>query len=93
MAAVQKNNKVYANEERKKAKLLELKEIFDITVFKGAAAVIPNAYMTIPNLNREQANLAAIIGYVTQFVNDIDGIEEDLKEKRRTEAGNNLKTQ
>ena len=62
------------------------KEIFDITVFKGAAAVIPNAYMTIPNLNREQANLAAIIGYVTQFVNDIDGIEEDLKEKRFTPA-------
>ena len=48
--------------------------------------MIPNAYMTIPNLNREQANLAAIIGYVTQFVNDIDGIEEDLKEKRFTPA-------
>ena len=30
MEAVQKNNKVYTNEERKKAKLLELNKIFDI---------------------------------------------------------------
>ena len=61
-------------------------EIFDITIIKGAATVLPNAYMLNPNLTQEQAELSATIGYLGQILNDIEGIEEDLTEKRFTPA-------
>ena len=62
----------------------EKKDIFDITVMKGAASVLVNPYMKNPNLSEQQADLVAAFGYLGQFINDIEGINEDLLEKRFT---------
>ena len=61
------------------------KDIFDITVIKGAASVLVNAYMKNPNLTQEKANLASAFGYLGQFINDIEGHSgpENLKKSRQ----------
>jgi len=63
------------------------KEIFDIAVRKGAASCFPNAYLHRPDgITHQEAELVGIIGYMGQFINDIEGLFDDLKEKSLTPA-------
>ena len=62
--------------------------IFDISVNKGVASVMPDAHFcfTDGSLSKEQAELAAMIGTMGQFINDIEGLFQDLDAKSLTPA-------
>jgi hypothetical protein len=62
--------------------------IFDVSVNKGVASVMPDTYFIVPNdgLTQEQAELAAMVGAMGQFINDVEGLFDDLDEKSLTPA-------
>jgi len=64
------------------------KKIFDISVVKGVASVMPDAHFCHPDdtLTKEQAELVAMVGAMGQFINDIEGLFEDLEAKSLTPA-------
>ena len=63
-------------------------QIFEISVNKGVASVMPDAYFCYPNgsLTKEQAELVAMVGAIGQFINDIEGLFDDLRDKLLTPA-------
>ena len=63
-------------------------DIFDISINKGVASVMPDAHFIVPNdgLTREQAELVAIVGAMGQYINDVEGLFDDLDEKSLTPA-------
>ena len=74
----------HANEKERKK---ERDEIFDITVRKGVAACIPNAYLLYPDgLTAEEAEFVSFVGSMGQNLNDVEGIFEDMEEKSLTPA-------
>jgi hypothetical protein len=61
--------------------------IWQISINKGVSSVIPNAYFYAPTgITKEQAEMVAVIGYMGQFLNDIEGLREDEAEKSLTPA-------
>jgi hypothetical protein len=61
-------------------------DIFAVSVNKGVASVVPDAYCLVPSLTEEQAEVVAIVGTMGQFINDIEGLFDDLHEKSLTPA-------
>jgi hypothetical protein len=61
--------------------------IWEISIHKGVSSIIPNAYFYAPaGITKEQAEMVAVIGYMGQFLNDIEGLHEDEAEKSLTPA-------
>jgi VanZ family protein len=61
--------------------------VWQISINKGVSSVIPNAYFHAPaGITKEQAGMVAVIGYMGQFLNDIEGLHEDKAEKSLTPA-------
>lgn len=53
--------------------------IFNLTLEKGAAAVIPNIYLFKHKLKTDQLQFAILMGELGQLLNDIEGINEDTE--------------
>ena len=61
--------------------------IWQVSIQKGVASMMPNAYFYAPaGITEEQAEMVAVIGYMGQFLNDIEGLNEDEAEKSLTPA-------
>jgi hypothetical protein len=61
--------------------------VWQISIHKGVSSILPNAYFYAPaGITKEQAEMVAVIGYMGQFLNDIEGLHEDEAEKSLTPA-------
>ncbi len=65
---------------------LSASKLFGITMAKGAAAVLPNSYLTQHALPTDQLQFAILLGELGQLLNDIEGITEDTNESIQTPA-------
>ncbi|SPR01454.1 unnamed protein product (mitochondrion) [Plasmodiophora brassicae] len=80
----QKDSQVQFGGPRHGAPMPGFRAVWEVTMRKGALSALCDAYLTLGNVHDNEASFAAHFGTVAQLLNDLTGIDDDLRDGQYT---------